>query len=541
VLSSISVITMYYSIFIFVFIINATALCAKSVAVDICIYGGTASGAVAAIEASRLGKSAVLLEPGRHIGGLTSGGLGATDIGKKDAIGGIAREFYQRLGKYYGTNEMWTFEPSVAERTLRQMLQEANVPVHFQQTLVSAKKHGSRLAEIKMSDGTIYRARMFIDATYEGDLMAKAGVKYAVGREGNSQYDETLNGIRARTPFHQFDVFVDPYVKPGDPKSGLLPFIQKAPMGTPGDGDRRVQAYNFRLTLTQVETNRLSILPPAGYRPETYELLARYIEARVAAGEKLTLDRLWLRKMMPNGKTDVNNFGGFSTDAIGMNWNYPEATPKQRAKIWKEHENYTRGFLHFLATSPRVPANIRQEMKSWGLCKDEFRDTGGWPHQLYVREARRMVSEYVMTEHNCCGTRKVEDSVGLGAYGMDSHNCQRVVREGRVENEGDVEVHGFSPYPISYRSIVPRQAECENLLVPVCLSASHIAYGSIRMEPVFMALGQSAATAAAWALDASVPVQQLDYAALRKRLIADKQVLDWTGPVKVLRPRPELQ
>lgn len=521
----------------FVFASVAPAWAARVVEADVCVYGGNAAGTVAAIQAKRMGNSVVLLEFGNHIGGLTSGGLGATDIGNKAAIGGIAREFYQRLGKHYGTNEMWTFEPGVAERTLREMLKEADVPVYFQQRLKSVKKKGNRITEIKMENGQVYRAKMFIDATYEGDLMARAKVSYTVGREANAEYGESLNGIRAQTLFHQFDVPVDPYVIPGNPKSGLLPFIHDGPMGKPGEGDRKVQAYNFRLTLTQNPTNRMPILPPKNYDPRQYELLARYIEARVAAGEELTLDRFWLRKMMPNGKTDVNNSRGFSTDAIGMNWEYPEANYKKRAKIWKQHEDYTRGFLHFLATSPRVPENVRLEMQSWGLCKDEFQDTGGWPHQLYIREARRMISDYVMTEHNCRGTIKAEDSVGMGAYGMDSHNCQRIVRNGRVENEGDVQVHGFSPYPISYRSIVPKQSECENLFVPVCVSASHIAYGSIRMEPVFMILGQSSATAAALAIAEDIPVQKVNYSKLRERLVADKQVLEWTGPVKILETR----
>jgi hypothetical protein len=524
-------------VFVLVFLCGANSVFPKPIETDICVYGGNASGAAAAIQAARMGKSVVLLEFGNHIGGLTSGGLGATDIGNKAAIGGIAREFYQRLGKHYGTNEMWTFEPSVAERTLRDMLKEASVPVHFQQRLASVEKSGARITEIKMENGDIYRAKMFIDATYEGDLMARAKVSYTVGREANSKYDETLNGIRAQTPLHQFVVAVDPYVKRNDPKSGLLPFIQSEPMGNPGDGDACVQAYNFRLCLTQNDTNKMPILPPENYDEKDYELLARYIEERVANGDELKLDKFWLRKMMPNGKTDVNNSGGFSTDAIGMNWNYPEANYQERARIWQAHEDYTRGFLHFLATSPRVPKNIRDEMNKWGLCKDEFQDAGGWPHQLYIREARRMISDYVMTEHNCRGTKIAEDVVGLGAYGMDSHNCQRIVRDGRVENEGDVEVHGFSPYPISYRSIVPKQSECENLFVPVCLSASHIAYGSIRMEPVFMILGQSAATAAALAIDAIVSAQKIDYAKLRERLVADKQVLEWTGAKKVLETR----
>ncbi len=519
------------------FLFIASASWGKSVEVDICVYGGTAGGVVAAVQAKRMGRSVVLLEPGKHLGGLTSGGLGATDIGNKGAIGGVAREFYQRLGKHYGTNEMWTFEPSVAEAVLREMISEVQVPVYFGQRLALLKKQDGGIAEIQMTDGSVFRATMFIDATYEGDLMAKAGVGYTVGREANKKYNETLNGIRAVTPSHQFKVPVDPYVKKGDPKSGLLPFIQSVATGTPGDGDATVQAYNFRLTLTQNETNRLPILPPKNYDPAQYELLARLIEAMVANGSELTLDKLWLRKMMPNGKTDVNNSGGFSTDAIGMNWDYPDASYERRAEIWKAHEDYTRGFLHFLATSPRVPENIRAEMKTWGFCKDEFLDTGGMPHQLYVREARRVISDYVMTEDNCRGTKTIDDSVGLGAYGMDSHNCRRIVRDGHVENEGDVQVHGFSPYPISYRSIVPKETECNNLFVPICVSASHIAYGSIRMEPVFMVLGQSAATAATLAISEKVSAQKVNQTRLKERLLADKQVLAWTGPVVNLKAR----
>jgi hypothetical protein len=504
---------------------------------DICIYGGTAGGVASAVQAARMGKSVVLVEFGDHLGGLTAGGLGATDIGNKAAIGGISREFYQRLGKHYGTNEMWTFEPHVAENTLNEMLWELNVSIHFQQRLASVKKKGNRITEIRMENGDVFRAKMFIDATYEGDLMAKAKVSYHVGREANSKYKETLNGVRAHTPFHQFEVPVDPYFRPGDPKSGLLPFIQSGSGGKPGDGDRKVQAYNFRLCFTQNPTNQMPILPPKNYDAKNYELLARYLEALVAAGRKPELKKFWNLKLMPNGKTDINNNGGFSTDFIGANWDYPEANYERRKEIWQAHEDYTRGFLHFMATSPRVPENIRDEIKTWGLCRDEFQSTGGWPQQLYVREARRMISDYVMTEHNCRGTTVAEDSIGMGAYTMDSHNIQRIAENGVVENEGDVQVGGFTPYPISYRSIIPREKECANLLVPICLSASHISYGSIRMEPVFMVLGQSAATAAAFAIDKNTSVQKVNYSLLKERLIADKQVLEWTGPKKELTTR----
>ena len=521
-----------------------------------CIYGGTAGGVAAAVQAARMGKTAVIAEFGNHLGGLTSGGLGATDIGNKAAIGGIAREFYHRIALHYANSNawrfeqreeyfaqrggrstaselsgpdatMWTFEPHVAEDILFQMVNEAKVAVYFQQRLASVKKEGGRITEIAMENGKVYRAAMFIDATYEGDLMAKAGVSYTVGREGNAKYNETLNGIRAETPKHQFTVPVDPYLKPGDPGSGLLPFIQPGDGGTPGEGDARVQAYNFRLCYTQDPANRLPHRPPPKYDPAKYELLARYLEALVAAGHKPELKAFWNPIWMPNRKTDINNNGGFSTDFIGANYAYPDADYATRAQIWRAHEDYVRGFVYFLATSPRVPENMRAEMQTWGPAKDEFLDTGNWPHQLYVREARRMVSDYVMTEHNCRGQPKAEDPVGLGAYGMDSHNCQRIVKDGHVENEGDVQVGGFPPYPISYRSIVPKAGECENLLVPICLSATHIAYGSIRMEPVFMILGQSAATAAALAMDGKASVQKLPYEASGPACWRIRQVLHW--------------
>jgi hypothetical protein len=524
---------------------------------DLCVFGGTSGGIAAAVQTARMGKSVVMVEPGKYLGGLTTGGIGATDIGNKAAIGGIAREFYGRIAKHYAqdaawkfekrqdyftqrgsgqskasdlgaTNAtMWTFEPHVAEKIFREMLNEANARVYFQQHLARVKKDGARLTELTTEDGNVFRAKMFIDATYEGDLMAKAQVRYHVGREANATYGETLNGIRAETPKHQFIVPVDPYVKPGDPTSGLLPFIQSGDGGVPGEGDHRVQTYNYRLCFTTNAANRLPITPPPGYDPAAFELLARYFEALVVSGHKPKLSEFWNPIWLPNQKTDINNNGGFSTDFIGANYDYPEAGYPARERIGREHLNYTRAFLTFLATSPRVPAHIRAEMQQWGPCRDEFADTEGWPRQLYVREARRMISDYVMTERHCRGQEVAADSVGLAAYNMDSHNYQRLVKNGHVENEGDVQVPPMKPYPISYRSIVPKADECENLLVPVCLAASHIAYGSIRMEPVFMILGQSAATAAALALDGETTVQQVDHAKLRPRLLADKQILEW--------------
>jgi len=369
---------------------------------------------------------------------------------------------------------------------------------------------------------------MFIDATYEGDLMSRAGVSYTVGRERNDQYHETLNGVRAHTPKHQFLAPVDPYKTSGDPQSGLIPLVQPGHGGTPGSADKSVQAYNFRLVLTKNKANQRPIEPPRDYNPARYELLARYIQSWLATTNRPpTLDSFMHIQLMPNGKTDINNNGGFSTDYIGANYAYPDADYSGRSAIWQDHENYTRGFLHFLATDSRVPENIRNEMQQWGLTRDEFVDTKGWPHQLYIREARRMISDYVMTELNCRESIKLPDSIALAAYTMDSHNCQRIVKNGKAENEGDVQVGGFPPYPIAYRAIVPKASEIENLFVPVCLSATHIAYGSIRMEPVFMVLGHSSATAAVQAIDDHLPVQKISIEKLQQSLLAQNQILEW--------------
>jgi hypothetical protein len=391
-------------------------------------------------------------------------------------------------------------------------------------------KEGKRVIELKMESGRIFQAKMFIDATYEGDLMAKAGISYTVGREANAKYNETLNGIRQDTPKHQFSTRVDPYRRPGDSTSGLVPFIEDEEFRIPGEGDRSVQAYNFRLCYTRNPRNRLPHVPPPDYDPARFELLARYLEALVASGHRPELEEFWNPIAMPNDKTDINNNGGFSTDFLGANSEYPEGSDPICSRVYRAHQEYIRGLVYFLATSARVPEKLRQEMQQWGPAKDEFLDNDNWPPQLYVREARRMVSDYVMTEHHCRGEEKALDPVGLAAYTMDSHNCRRVVRDGSVQNEGDVQVGGFPPYPIAYRAIVPKESECANVVVPICLSATHIAYGSIRMEPVFMILGQSAATAAALALEAKVPVQHVNYRELRRRLLADKQILDWPRP-----------
>lgn len=540
---------------------------AEVVETDVCVYGGTASGITAAVQVAKQGKSVVLLEYGQHLGGMTSGGLGATDIGNKDVIGGLSRKFYQRVAKHYANDSawtqesredffayrskrtklsevqgkdatMWTFEPHVAMRILKEMLDEASVPVRMEQPVTLVKKEGNRIVEIMTKGGDIFRAKMFIDATYEGDLMAKADVSYRVGREANAAYNETLNGIREKTPKNQIFDSVDPYVIPGDSTSGLIPLVQRGSGGIPGDGDQRVQAYNFRLCFTNIPENRRKLDPPANYDPALYELAARRAEAIVAKGEEPNFKQFCNPVWMPNGKTDINNGEGISTDFIGNNYDYPDADYATRAKIWQAHEDYVRGFWYFMSTSPRVPEKLRNHFLSFGPSKDEFHATNGFSPQLYVREARRMVSDYVMTEHNCRSKEIVEDSVAMAAYGMDSHNCQRIVQDGAARNEGDVQQHGLKPYPISYRSIVPKSDECENLLVPVCVSATHIAFGSIRMEPVFMVLGQSAAIAATMSIDQGCAVQDLEYEQLRIQLLANGQVLKRTPKPKVAKKNP---
>lgn len=518
---------------------------------DVVVYGGTSAGVAAAIQAKRMGKSVLLIEPSAHIGGLTAGGLGATDIGNKAAIGGLSREFYRRIGAHYrqpsawkygtldsyvdkrrATNdeELWMFEPHVAEKVYREWLAELNIPIVRARLDLKAgvKKNGARIVFIKLEESEAFGAfgKMFIDATYEGDLMAKAGCSYHIGREANSVYGETLNGVQvAHARSHQFIKDVDPYVKPGDPSSGLLPLIQAEPPGKDGDGDSHIQAYNFRLCTTDVPENRRAWPQPEGYDPAGYELLLRNCEA----GDHRVP---WNPIFMPNRKTDTNNNFAVSTDFIGANYDYPDGDYQTRDRIFREHVLYQMGLMYTLANNPRVPESVRSHFQKLGLAKDEFQDSDNWPHQLYVREARRLISEYVMTQHNCQGRLVCDDPVGMGAYNMDSHNVHRyVTKDGKVRNEGDIQV-GVSPYPISYRSIRPKKSECENLLVPVCLAASHIAYGSIRMEPVFMVLGQSSATAACQAIDANVAVQDLDYPKLQARLLEDKQILEWTGPRK---------
>lgn len=491
---------------------------------DICVYGGTSAGVIAAYTAAKLGKSVILIEPGKNLGGMSSGGLGLTDIGNKYAISGLSLDFYRRIGKHYGRFEQWVFEPHVAENLFNEYVKNGNVPVLFQNRIVGATKKGNQIVSIKLENPrekqtATVNAKVFIDCSYEGDLMARAGVSYAVGRESNAEYKETFNGVQLMNG-HQLPPGIDPYKIKGDPSSGLLWGIGSGTLAPTGSGDKKVQAYNFRICLTSNPENRIPITKPENYRPEHYELLIRQMEKRIWK----SLQDVFIWSGMPNQKTDINNRNGFSTDMIGMNWDYPEADYAKRAEIWKAHVDYTKGLLFFVGNDQRVPEHIRNEIAQWGYPKDEYKDNENWSHQLYVREARRMKGELVMTQHHCQGRETVTDGVGMAAYTMDSHNCDRIVVKGEVRNEGNVEEGGFGPYPISYRAIVPKEKEAANLIVPVCLSATHIAYGSIRMEPVFMVLAQSAATAAVQAIDLKVAVQQIDVAKLQQQLKANPLV-----------------
>ena len=533
---------------------------------DIVIYGGTSAGIAAAIQGSRMEKTVVLIEPTQRIGGLTTGGLGATDIGNKQAVGGISREFYQNIRKYYADtanwnwqnheeyierrntgNEdaMWTFEPSAALKVYKNMIDNESIQLIYGERLNrenGVKKMGTKIIEIEMENGNSYEGKMFIDATYEGDLMAAAGVSYTVGRESNKEYGETLNGVQANkvsptlrgtisrnSLHHNFIDGIDPYIVKGELSSGLLPFITEGGPGIDGHGDKGIQAYCFRMTLTDHPENRIPFVKPQNYNELEYELLFRNYEAAVGPLEEMYHygDPLvpWINTPMPNRKTDTNNQKGFSTDFIGQNFDYPEASYEERGKILERHRNYQKGLMWTLAYHPRIPKKVRDKVSQWGTCKDEYERIDGW-QQLYVREARRMISDYVMTQKDCEGFEIAEDPVGLGAYGMDSHQVQRYVdANGFVQNEGNIEASVPGPYPISFRSIIPKISECGNLLVPVCVSATHIGFGSIRMEPVFMVLGQSAATAADLAIDNNVEIQNINYSKLKSILLKDKQVL----------------
>ena len=520
---------------------------------DVIVYGGTSAGVIAAIQAKKMGKSVILVSPDVHLGGVSSSGLGWADSGNKAAIGGLAREFYHRVWRHYqsvdswrwqkmedfgnrgqGTpaidgekRTMWVFEPHVAENIFEAWVAEFELEVIRNEWLDRQKGvevRDGRILAINTLSGNRYEGEMFIDCSYEGDLMAASGVTYFVGRESNQVYGEGVNGVQKKLARqHQFLPKIDPFVVAGDRTSGLLARISNEPPGEEGRGDTKMQAYNFRLCLTQNEENKVPFPKPARYDPLQYELLLRTL---IQGSEHI------FRKFdpIPNAKTDTNNYGPFSTDNIGMNYGYPEASYEERSQLVAEHETYQKGYFYFLSNDPRVAIELRSRISKWGLAKDEFQENGHWPYQIYVREARRMVSDFVMTELHLSGQRETPNSIGMGSYNMDSHHVQRYVAtdvDGKsyVMNEGDVQLDPGGPYQIPYQSLIPKEEECQNLLVPVCVSSSHIAFGSLRMEPVFMIMAQSAVTAACIAIDGEINVQQVSYEKLKQKLMEDGQVL----------------
>ncbi|MEO4052086.1 FAD-dependent oxidoreductase [Solibacillus sp. CAU 1738] len=504
-----------------------TTRCERIIEADVVIYGGTPAGIACAVQLKRNGVSVVIAEFSKHLGGITASGLGATDLGAEAAVGGIAKEFYDAIGTHYGKTKQFQFEPKVASQIFKGWIERYEIPCYYEQHLEKVEKENTKITNIHMEDGTIYKGSMFIDCTYEGDLLARAGVSYFVGRESNSMYKEIYNGIQFGAPHHKFEKWIDPYVIEGNPSSGLLFGISNEPiseLGFQGQGDQRIQAYNFRICLTKNKDNKVPIPKPNNYDATRYLLLLRYIQQGI-------WDVMKLHTPLPNDKTDLNNYGAFSTDNIGRNYNWPEGNYLVREDIFQDHVTYDIGLLYFLGNDELVPENIRNEVSQWGLPKDEFVLTNHWPHQLYIREARRMISDYVMTDKNCLQFEEVQDSVGLASFHMDSHNVRRVVIDGRVVNEGDVQVP-IPPFAISYQSIRPKKTQCSNLLVPVCLSSSHIAYGSIRMEPVFMILGQSAGIAATIAIQRDLAVQDITYNNLKEELISAGQILAWDDTIQ---------
>jgi hypothetical protein len=527
---------------------------------DVIVYGGTSAAVIAAVEVAQSGKTVIMVSPDIHLGGLTAGGLGWTDTGRKETIGGLSRNFYHRVYNHYQQNEawrwmkkdeygntgqgtpaidgnmrtMWIFEPHIAEQVFEELVEEHQIRLYRNEWLnreTGVKKQDGNIISITTLSGKTFRGKMFMDATYEGDLMAAAGVSYNVGREGTDVYGENWNGVQTGVYHHRhhfmvLDQPIDPFKVPGDPSSGLLPRISDEHPGEKGQGDHRVQAYCFRVCMTDHPENRIPFPKPEGYDSTQYELLVRIFDAGW---------REWFDKFdaIPNRKTDTNNHGPFSSDNIGMNYDYPDASYERRKEIIKEHETYQKGLLWFVANDPRVPQEIQSKMKEWGLPKDEFTDNGNWPHQIYVREARRMIGSFVMTENELLKRKPTPESVGMGSYTIDSHNVQRyVTEEGHVHNEGDIGVGLPGPYEIAYGALVPKKEECQNLLVPICASASHIAFGSIRMEPVFMILGQSAAVAACMAIDEGIAVQDVEYEKLKNLLLEKGQVLTMETAIK---------
>jgi hypothetical protein len=522
--------TLRLTSFLFLAFGSTAAMAATSSEADLVVYGGTASGVVTAYTAAKEGLRVILLEPGSHLGGMVTGGLSATDVAHFQIIGGYARDFYREAAAHYGvhtldTHDDWLSEPHVGEQIFNAWLKQAGVEVHFNERLREKRgvaKAGLRVEGITTDDGKTWTAKVFADCSYEGDLMAQAGVKYTVGREDMETYHEDLAGVRVDTPKHQFLWKVSPF----DDRGKLMPEVDPGPMAANGSGDKKVQAYNFRMILTNDPANKMPWSKPNGYDASNFELLARYLQEW---NQHMHRDPNFHDVMnpveIPNRKADFNNNGAFSSDYIGKSWAYPDASYAERKRIWDDHLLYTKSFLWFIASDPRVPKSLRDEVNTWGRAKDEFTDSDGWPNQLYVREGRRMVGVYVMKQADLQTNRTKQDSIAMGSYNSDSHNIHRVSMPDRsVWNEGDVQV-SVQPYEIAFGTMIPKANETENLLVPVCLSASHVAYSSVRMEPQYMMIGQAAGDTAALAIQQHVPVGKVNIDALQKKLRMQNAIL----------------
>jgi hypothetical protein len=496
---------------------------------DVVVYGGTAGGVMTAVAAAREGLSAAIVEPSVHLGGMVTGGLSRTDFGKKEVIGGIALEFYQRAGKKYGREIEWMPEPRIAEEILNEMVREAKTVTVFLKHRLKEKggvrKQGLKIVRISVENGASFEGEIFVDASYEGDLMAQAKVDFTWGRESAAQYNESLAGVRPKDRNHQFDFPVSGL----DDRKQRLPEIQKEPRGEIGAGDRKVQAYNFRMILTNDPVNRIPFAKPAAYDPKRFELAARWLTEFVKQkGRAPRMNEVLLpAQIAGKQKWDFNNRGAFSTDYIGRSWEYPNASYKRRAEIWEDHARYTAELFYFLTTDPRVPKETQAEIAPFGLAKDEFTDNHYWPYQLYIREARRLVGDYVVAQKDIQTELTKTDVIGMGSYNSDSHNVQRYLTpEGNAQNEGNMEV-AVTPYQIPYRILLPKKAQVANLFVPVCFSASHVTYSTLRMEPQYMIIGQAAGVAAKMAIEKKIAVQDVDTAALTAKLRSLGAVMDW--------------
>ncbi|WP_395737895.1 FAD-dependent oxidoreductase [Prosthecobacter sp.] len=517
---------------------------------DLVVYGGTPAGLSAGVVAAREGASVVIIEPTKWIGGMVTGGLCHTDVGKQETIGGFPRDFFFAAARKTMTPSLWYEAPKTNMAVFNDMLARAGVKVVTAQALKSVAKEGVRITSLTTDDGTTYAGKQFIDASYEGDLMAAAKVSYIVGRESTAQYGEPLAGyhpmpIRPRTVevmesdcpslggkgpayIHGTPSSISGLDARGSPIYGVFP----DPKLAPGSADKRTQSYNFRICVTQRKENQVPFPKPANYDPTKYELLLRLIQAFPG----LRFGRLFHLGNVAHNKYDLNAQGLFSTDYPGANFDYPDGDAATRARIWQDHTDFIQGMLWFLGHDERVPQSLREQTNSWGLCKDEFADNNHWPYALYVREGRRMIGEYVMVQKDLQTDIFKDDSVGMGSFLIDCHIVQRILADdGTVRDEGSFQDTPALPYQIPYRSLIPKRAECENLLVPVCLSASHIAYCSLRMEPVYMALGQASGLAAVMSMKDGTPVQSIDVAALRKKLLEQKAVLELPSLANMVR------